>query len=403
MGTLDDFQQLLKDGFLNPDSTTPMPAVSAHAQMPDPSIHVHPENVRKGSVARALLRGAHTPERLKPQVIDMTRPLIDVIQQGSVEGWPGLFEIADHRQFQQTLRKAKCFTLDEASSRLMAEFSIAISADLDTVRQMAVPPFPVTWIEFDNVARVKRMESMGVPLTPTAKGEVEGNIVSKVGWLIEPAPRWGDDGHYVTYFTVTDQGPIMAPVSWFWATSANGKPLPPTPPGMEKEFREQQRYLERLALGIRDTNVKPEAYTVGYGPQHKMHNTGKYERSHFDLMNELAGELRHVWALLLTMAAGHAGLTTSTSPKARPSGPDPIQPNGKPLLPIEHKHLHLHLGKRYTPQRVVLQAITHHRKRHHEVRAHLRRLPTGRLVPVKSHARGDRALGSITKDYRVEK
>jgi len=77
--------------------------------------------------------------------------------------------------------------------------------------------------------------------------------------------------------------------------------------------------------------------------------------------------------------------------------------NGKPLLPLEHKVLHLHLNKRVTPAKIVTQAVTHHHNRLHEVRAHWRLLKSGKRVPVKSHSRGDERLGRIEKTYHVER
>lgn len=43
------------------------------------------------------------------------------------------------------------------------------------------------------------------------------------------------------------------------------------------------------------------------------------------------------------------------------------------------------------------------RKREHDVRSHWRRLKDGRRVPVRSHMRGDPALGHVHKRYIVEK
>jgi hypothetical protein len=76
--------------------------------------------------------------------------------------------------------------------------------------------------------------------------------------------------------------------------------------------------------------------------------------------------------------------------------------NGKPLLPLEHKVLHLHLHKK-TPQKLITQAITHHHNREHDVRSHWRTLKSGKRVPVKSHTRGDVKLGRIEKTYQVER
>ena len=82
--------------------------------------------------------------------------------------------------------------------------------------------------------------------------------------------------------------------------------------------------------------------------------------------------------------------------------------NGKPLLPIEHKVLHLHLAKRMTVATVIARSITHHKHKWHEVRSHFRTLKnkdgTVKMrVPVKSHERGDERLGRVEKTYKVER
>ena len=39
----------------------------------------------------------------------------------------------------------------------------------------------------------------------------------------------------------------------------------------------------------------------------------------------------------------------------------------------------------------------------HMVMSHLRLLPTGKIVPVKSHARGSKKIGIRLKDYEISK
>jgi hypothetical protein len=122
-----------------------------------------------------------------------------------------------------------------------------------------------------------------------------------------------------------------------------------------------------------------------------------------ELMLELSGELRHIWGFLVALGAGQLGMEVKTSSQPLPQGPPPVMKNGKPLLPLEHKVLHLHLARRTTPEKVLARAITHHKHRWHEVRGHFRLLKSGRRVPVKAHERGDERLGRIEKQYRVEK
>ena len=383
-----------------------MHAVNQYPQVPlfggpDPNgphshgIKPHPH---RHEIARSLLRSV-TPLQGQPQ-LDMTRPLIDIVNEASAKGHAGLSEIADQHGFREMLKKAHRFTLDANTSAMVADLSLAIASDLDGARHMALPPYQVTWIDFDNVARLKRMEERGLGLTPMAKGEVEGPPVDRCGWLLYPGAIEG--GYWASYFTLTDEGPVMAPLAWFWAVN-EAPDVPEIPPGKEDQVEAGDLLMERLAFGMQGVNVPPRYFATCYAPIHKRAQGYTYRRDDYDIMKELSGELRHIWGLLVALSAGHAGLTMSSRPRARPSGPDPKQPNGKPLFALEHHDLTLHLGKRRDIGRVIQQAITHHRKRWHEVRGHFRKLQSGRLTMVKPHARGDKALGEVTKNYKVEK
>jgi hypothetical protein len=128
----------------------------------------------------------------------------------------------------------------------------------------------------------------------------------------------------------------------------------------------------------------------------------------YDIMAEMGGELRHIWGLLIALGAGQLGVEAQMSDHPTPTGTPPVMKNGKPLLPLEHKLLHLHLAKRVTPAKVVLRAVSHHKNRQHEVRLHWRTYlnddgTVKKRVPIKEHKRGDARLGVITKTYRLER
>jgi hypothetical protein len=321
------------------------------------------------------------------------RPLIDKLHEATFSNDVGMQYFKDKYALRMLLRKAHCFTLDKDTSRLVADFSMAVAHDLESSRRLAIPPFPVTWIEIDNVARLHRIRELGVPLSKTAAGETEaGPPVERVGWLITP----GDDGGYnATYVAHLDQGIASAPLSYWWHA---GEPMP-TP----DDHDEGDMVISRLCFGVVESGVSPlDALLCGT----RLHG---FDVKHgtsvdvLDIMTELGGELRHIWGLLVALGAGQLGVESKTSPQAKPMTTRAM-PNGKPLLPLEHKVLHLHLAKRQTVDKVVARAITHHKNREHEVRAHFRLLKkSGRRVPVKSHKRGDEKLGRIEKTYRVER
>jgi len=164
--------------------------------------------------------------------------------------------------------------------------------------------------------------------------------------------------------------------------------------------------MQGLTFGMKNVNVHPHD---AFPCPTVLHDDLKVrDKEHvLELMSEISGELRHVWGLLIALGAGQLGMEAKTS--VQPKHTDIRKmPNGKPLLPLEHKVLHLHLAKKMTPARVVVRMMTHHKHRWHEVRAHFRtyKNPDGTVrmrIPIKSHERGDERLGRIEKTYSVEK
>ena len=327
------------------------------------------------------------------------RPLIDQLHEATFnDKAPGLAFMKDKYGFRMLLRKAHCFTLDKVTSSLVADFSMAIAKDLESARRMAIPPFPVTWIEIDNRERLRRISELGVALTDTAAGKTKaGEAVERVGWLIHPGHA---NGYFLTYCTRVAQGVVLSPLSWWWHTSS---------PGSIERVNERDDYVQWLTFGMKNVNVGPaDAYPDATPMHFGLKETVRDRDFINEMMREIAGEMRHVWGCLIALGAGQMGIDAKYSPQPKPASPPPIMKNGKPLIPIEHKILHLHLAKKATPDKVVTRMITHHKVKWHEVRAHWRTLKNkdGTVkarVPVKSHERGDELLGRIEKQYRVER
>jgi len=322
---------------------------------------------------------------------EVDRPLIDIIHEATFSRPIGLQWVNDIYAFRTALRKAHCFTIDTATSALLADFSIAISTDLDSVRQLAAPPFPTTWFEIDNVARLRRIVELGHKLSEMASNDP----VARVGWLIT---SHGDE-YLANYCCVTLQGPVIAPMAYRWRTGARGIQSP-------KDTPTSVANNDRMCFNMKGSGVLTDDASITKAWPIPGEGEFVLSRQEVDLMFELSGELRYIFALLLTLGASNAGATPSFSPQA-PSAAAPFEAKGKTLFPIEHKVLTIKLGRKMTADKVAARVISGHKKRFHEVRHHLRRIKTPdggtRLVKVREHNRGDERLGKIVKTYRVEK
>jgi hypothetical protein len=278
---------------------------------------------------------------------------------------------------------------------MISDFSIAIASDLEAARHLAIPPFPITWFELDNWARLRRIKELGIRLTKVAASD---DVIPRVGWLITQ----GNSGYSASYVAHFDEGVFVAPTSFHWTTDASHcKTAPLKIDGKSIEDEAPKDVIDRLqglsnsiCFGVANANTN--FHTTNFGPaSFQGDRFGKYE---YQIMKELWGELRHIWGLLIALGTSTAEIGEPT----KHQGPM-VFAKGKPLLALEHKTLKIHLGKKKTVNKVVEVALHGVRKRWHEVRAHTRLLPSGKRVPVKSHERGDEKLGKIIKTYEVLK
>lgn len=325
------------------------------------------------------------------------KPLIDQLHEATFTDQVGMQWVEDKFALRNILRKAHCFTIDTHTSGLISDFSLAIANDLDAARRLSMPPFPTTWFEIDNRARLDRLKERGIPLTVTAQRD---DVIPRVGWLITTT---GPDEYCATYVCHLDQGILIPPLSFRWVTGVGSH---------VGDVRGQQQ-MERLVFGVTPTNVSPnDAWLFPATFQRQLslsdgdRSTAWIKQQELNMMIELSGELRHIFGLLVALGAGQLGATTSMAPQARPEGP-PVVMKGKTLLPIEHKVLTINLAKRVTVEKVAARAITGMKKKEHDVRGHFRTLRNAdgtvkKRVPVKSHKRGDIRLGRVEKTYRVQ-
>ena len=227
------------------------------------------------------------------------------------------------------------------------------------------------------------------------------DVAQRIGWLITPAAK----GHYA--LVVQDQNPdppLVFPLAFLWHTF---EPLPPTGVPLRSVTTE---VMQRIAFGNARYNVSVNDCVPAEMPLHDkafMDGRPEVREAIVSMMREIGGELRYVWGTLIAIGAGHLGAEAATGAPLRHNGP-PVVAKGKTILPLERKVLTIKLSKRVTVEKVVARAISHHKNRQHEVRAHWRCYhnedgTVRKRVPVKSHKRGDERLGRIEKTYQVQR
>lgn len=306
----------------------------------------------------------------------------------------GLGYMLDKRAFREVLKRAHCYTLDDETSYLMGQFSVPIINDLEAVRELALPPWPCMWIDFNNRLRLQAMVDLGFGLTDAAK-----ECVERVGWLIDRHPSQ-HTAFRLTYCTTTLQGAIVAPFSFFWDIAGDTCPWPRE----GRDFTTLDGELRtRLLFNIRELHdkYKPSvSFSLCPMPGGTNATFSNYQNM-ADLQIEISGELRYCLGLMLAMNGAASDLTiTKGDDYTDKAIAERKLPNGKQQFAIVHKRLVIHLHKNRTPQKIAERMITGHKKKRHEVAGHWRTLRNAdgtvrKRVPVKSHERGDARLGRV--------
>jgi hypothetical protein len=312
------------------------------------------------------------------------------------------------------LRKAQKFVFDLDSSRKIAEFSFEIQNDLDGARQAARAPYPITWIEYNNAERLRHAKTLGVHFVQN--DPMDGfDPVQYAGWLerhqtqhsayrmtyvgdlgvqqgakVNAGWRWdeAEKGAYPLYVS-----------SWGWMWDVEGKDLPWEPLALNIAPHLVNQYL----FGIHElqSTTSHVGFCMSYGRYKETHDTER-------LLLEFAGELRHVFGLLLALGSlptiDHT-IVRIDNPNEQPVA-EPRKVGDKTILPFAYRTVTLRIPRLRDPNKVVQRVLEGIRKRRHGVRGHWRNYRDAqgnvvRRVWVNDHERGDASLGRVEHDYRV--
>lgn len=321
--------------------------------------------------------------------------------------------------FRQKLAKARKFVLNAEMSAFMSDLANVVigvpSVDMrhrivDGTRKLARAPHALTWIEYDNVAKVERGKEYGVE---RHGGEYTPD---KLGWLVEQHPQvetafcalecsshaldvndkktycpqpniiahvWCSEDHPIP-FNASDLAPFLK------------KYIPQKTDAAIHNFPNRDGdngWVSEVTTGI--TGYFSPYVGVIRGPQSQELMNRYFEQSKYNALKELQGDLRYLWALLATINDLPTQIQTVSASKG-------FVAKGAYRKFVDHSVIHLNVpAKKY--RQVAKAAIHAAKRRAHQVRGHWRknyRKPGERLW-VKEHQRGDASLGFVLHDYSV--
>lgn len=299
-----------------------------------------------------------------------------------------------------TLRKAQKFVLDAASSAKISDFSLAIAEDLDGARQAARPPYPVTWIEFDNLARFNRATELNIKRTINpAFNKGDQSPIPRVGWLIERHPTQHSAYKLSHVGDLSGDKVFVTPWSWIWDVEGGPSPWEVINVG---EDGWSDDLVSHYHFGV-NPQVSKTTTWFGWSYGTPRGATQLDER----LASEFAGELRNAWGLLVALGA----LPSVDHAVVRIENPnEPAPPvtivKDKPVQPFVIRQVTLRIPRLRDINKVVTRCIEGARKRRHGVRGHWRHYRNAdgdvvRKVWIQDHERGDESLGRVEHSYRV--
>lgn len=316
----------------------------------------------------------------------------------------------------QKLAKARKFVLNSDMSAFMCDLANVVIGTpkemhvriLEGTRKLARAPHALTWIEYDNVAKVERGKEYGVE--PANRD----HLPEKLGWLIEQHPQVETafsalecSSHALDVNNQTIYCPQPNVVAHVWCTEDHPIPFNAAEfaPFIKKYMPNDgsvsnypdrsggNEWVSGVTTGI--TSYHSPYVGIIRGPQSQDMMNKYFEQSKYNAIAELQGDLRYLWALLATIN----DLPTKVEAVVASRG---FVAKGRYRKFVDHSFITLNIPAK-TYKKVAAKAIHAAKRRAHQVRGHWRKnwRKPGERMWIKEHERGDASLGFVLHDYKV--
>lgn len=350
----------------------------------------------------------------------MSKPerLIDIVIAESYRGK------AIHPRYGEKLIRARKFVFDDSMSAHIADLTCApfINPDqefvyriADGARRMARLPFPITWIEYNALARKERTETEYPNLTSSGKVEAS-KCIPLIGWLLEQHPAIPTAYRLTEFVDLDDGKAVSMPVSYTWVSDDQT-----VLPWRNIDGDTFHRALSPSEIG---------SGVMGYRNQFCGTTFAEFNLIKFDtpekresvraMMLETLGELRAVWTVLATLNDLPVVLDSVRPDRGH------MMRGGNYRRFVDHSVVRLVVPAHRSLRTLATRALIKMQRRAHGVRGHWRndwrhpRTPgcdhdwinfnehtlacrhcEGRRIWVDAHQRCDASKGLLLQEYSV--
>lgn len=329
-----------------------------------------------------------------------------------------------------TLRRARCFVLDEGMSSFLAELAtrsfhelvgglkaefkigdadtgagvtvMGTDAEVDRLikklhgigqglRVLARAPHAVTWIEFDFNKRFDRYLATYSAHGASGKPFTKNNRTNypMCGWLIE---QTGEHEYKCTTVMGNPQKgeAEVSPYSYAWSADENSPFIRQEMQFGEENDETNAQIISRLAFG---TPALVGLCEFHHTPLSRIVPVDIL----MDCMGEMRGELRYIWSLLASINDLPIGIRKVERSRG-------FMGRNSYRKFMAHSVITLTLPKRMTEKRLARIVVSLSRRRAHEVRGHFRLVGADKKrIWIKEHIRGDASLGWVQRAaYKVK-
>lgn len=323
----------------------------------------------------------------------------------------------------RNIAAARKFVLDEKMSAFSTDLAYAVlpkrgteatpsairraNAMLEEVRHVARLPHKITWIEFDLRARINRArEHYGMPIH-------EDHGPDKGGWLMlqhekldtafmaiecvshsaEESPDKEFGLQFGSPYSPLIDRPNASPLAYAWTVDDT---IPPWP--LIGQAHDKHQYASSMLTGVSSYKVRQVGWAVAPWANHRNILGTITEKMFRNLEDQLASDLRYLWALLAAINDTPVSYRAVTPAKGHM-----VAGNYKRFS--AHTVVTLQVPHKMDLKRLAKKVAIASRRRAHQVRGHFRknwRDPDGPKMWIPEHQRGDASMGFVLHDYKVE-